>query len=37
MYAGDSMPGKAVKSFYEKSMAKVRMCREEDRSFEVTV
>ena len=36
MYAGDGVFGRAVKSFYENSMARVRVCRKEGSSFDVT-
>ena len=37
MYAGDGVLRWAVKSFYEKSKTRVRVCGEEGMSFKVTV
>ena len=37
MYSGHGLLGRTVKSFYEKSKAKVMVCKEEGRSFDVSV
>ena len=37
MYIGNGALGRAVKSFHENSKARVRVCKEVGRSFDVTV